>query len=143
MGEPINNQSLVKNSKTGSPLQSRSCDSVLYFQNTYLHKTQAAEPSLVHCISFVPETKKTAISREKLTALAVMPRFALNVSSSVLNKVMLKFACEVQLDSVPAGNASLKQVSHPASVLESYQNTSLAETVCCVEDRRAKQRSLA
>lgn len=46
MGEPLNNQCLVKKSKTGISLQSQSCDSVFYLQNAYPHKTQATEPSL-------------------------------------------------------------------------------------------------
>jgi len=46
----------------------------------------------------------------------------------MLNEVMVMFAHEAHLDSIPAWKAGLELVSHLDLILESYQNTSLAET---------------
>lgn len=113
---------------------------VLYLQNAYPHKTQVAEPSLVYCIRFVPETRRT-ITTEKLAPSAAVSRLSLNISSSTLNKVMILFAHEVQLDSIPAWKSGLEEVSHLDLILELQQNASLAEIVCQgLEGGRTKQR---
>lgn len=139
MGEPLNNQSLVKNSKTGISLQSQSYDSELYLQTAYPHKTRAAESSIVYCIRLIPETRRT-ITTKKLAPSAAVSRLSLKISSSELNEVMIMFAHEVRLDPTPVWKAGLEQVSCLDLILELYQNAPLAETVCCGEGGRAKQR---
>lgn len=111
---------------------------MLYLQNAYPHQIEAAEPSLVYCIRFVPETKRTTITTKKLAPSAAVSRLSLNISSSMLNEVMVMFACEVWLDSIPMWKAGLEQVLHLDLILELY--VSLAEIVCFVEGGRAKQR---
>lgn len=78
------------------------------------------------------------LPQKKLAPSAAVSRLSLNISSSMLNEVMVMFAHEVQLDSVPAWKAGLEQVSHLDLILESYQNASWAETAA--EVTQAKQR---